>query len=55
MSVSSIGSGSAAVQAAAPQPKPVDLPNDGDADDVKSAPVQSAPAPGTGQAVDKTA
>mgnify|MGYP003352386541 FL=1 len=28
---------------------------DGDADDAVKAPVQAAPAPGTGQVVDKTA
>ena len=32
-----------------------DLPHDGDADDVAPATVQAAPAPGTGQVVDKTA
>ncbi len=55
MSVSSIGSNNAAAQLAAAQSKPVDLPHDGDSDDVAPAPVQAAPAPGTGQIVDKKA
>jgi len=56
MNVSSVSSGPAAAQvAAAAQPKPADAPHDGDGDDVKAAPVAAANAPGTGQAVDKTA
>ncbi len=52
MSISAVGSGSVAPP---PQPAPkVDQPHDGDSDDVKP-PVQAAPAPGTGKAVDKTA
>jgi hypothetical protein len=33
----------------------VDQPHDGDSDDVGAAPAKAAPAPGTGQLVDKTA
>ncbi len=40
---------------AASQSKAADTPRDGDGDDVAATPVQAAPAPGTGQAVDKTA
>ena len=55
MSVSSIGPSNATAQMlAATQSKVADVPNDGDADD-HAAPVQAAPAPGTGQDVDKTA
>jgi hypothetical protein len=56
MSVSAVGS-SPPIQA--PTPQKVDRPNDGDGDsnDVGggSAPVQAAPAPGTGAVVNKTA
>jgi hypothetical protein len=58
MSVSSVGS-SPPIQA--PTPQKVDRPNDGDGDsnDVggakSAAPVQAAPAPGTGAVVNKTA
>ncbi len=56
MNVSSVSSSPGAAQsAAASQPKPADLPHDGDSDDVKAAPVVAAKAPGTGQVVDKTA
>jgi len=58
MSISSIGASSstAAILAASQaQSQAVDPPNDGDSDDVGSAPVQAAPAPGTGQLVDQTA
>jgi len=58
MSVSSIGSSSsmaAMLAASQSQSQAVDQPNDGDSDDVGAAPVQAAPAPGTGQLVDKTA
>lgn len=56
MSVSSVSSAPVAAQAAAAaQPKPADLPHDGDSDDVKAAPVAAATAPGIGQVVDKTA
>jgi hypothetical protein len=37
------------------QSQTVDQPNDGDSDDVGGAQVKAAPAPGTGQLVDKTA
>ena len=56
MSVSSVGPSNAAAQiAVATQSKAIDSPHDGDGDDVAAAPVQAAAAPGTGQAVDKTA
>ena len=56
MNVSSVSSSQIAAQtAAAAQPKPADQPHDGDSDDVKAAPVAAAPAPGTGQVVDKKA
>ena len=55
MSVSSVGPSNAAAQVAAAQPKAIDPPHDGDGDDAAAAPVQAAPAPGTGQAVNKTA
>ena len=42
----------AAQIAAAAQSKAIDSPHDGDGDDVAAAPVQAAPAPGTGLAVD---
>ena len=55
MTISSVGSAHAAPigpeRAEGPGPD-----NDGDADDIGAAtPVQAAPAPGTGQLVDKTA
>ncbi|MEW6452199.1 MAG: hypothetical protein AB1490_16195 [Pseudomonadota bacterium] len=55
MSVASVGSASTAP--VMPAQVKVDRPNDGDADDVggAKAPVQAAPAPGTGQVVDKRA
>ena len=37
------------------QSQVVDQPHDGDSDDVGAAPTKAAPAPGTGQLVDKTA
>ena len=54
MSVTSVGASSAvAAKMVASQAKPVtDMPHDGDSDDAK---VQAAPAPGTGQVVDKRA
>jgi hypothetical protein len=56
MNVSSVGANPVAAQAsAAAQPKPADLPHDGDSDDVKAAPVAAATAPGVGQVVDKKA
>jgi len=54
MSVSSIGPSNATAQMLAATQSKADAPNDGDADD-HAAPVQAAPAPGTGQDVDKTA
>lgn len=56
MSVSSVGANPGlASMIAASQSKVADTPHDGDGDDVAAAPVQAAPAPGTGQAIDKTA
>ena len=56
MSVSSVGANPGlASMIAASQSKAADTPHDGDGDDVAAAPVQAAPAPGTGQAIDKTA
>ena len=59
MSISSVGSSSGAAQMlatlqASQASQPIDLPNDGDGD-AGDAPVQAAPAPGTGLTVDKTA
>jgi hypothetical protein len=59
MSISSVSSSSGAAQLlaalqASQASQPVDLPNDGDGD-AGDSPVQAAPAPGTGLAVDKTA
>ena len=56
MSVSSIGPSSAAAQIiATAQAKGPDMPNDGDGDAGDAPKVQSAPPPGMGQLVDKTA
>lgn len=56
MSVSSVGANPGlASMIAASQSKAADAPHDGDGDDVVAAPVQAAPAPGTGQTVNKTA
>jgi hypothetical protein len=55
MSVSGIGGASAASQPLqVTQPK-VERPNDGDGDAGDAPKVQATPAPGTGQAVNKTA
>jgi len=58
MSISSIGGSpamAAMLAASQTQGQVADQPHDGDSDDVGAAPVKSAPAPGTGQLVDKTA
>lgn len=57
MSISSVSSNAPAYAAKAAEAKEVGPENDGDSDDAgaKAAPVQSAPPPGLGQIVDKTA
>ena len=55
MSISAVGSGSPAPVTPQPAAK-VDSAHDGDSDDAAvKAPVQAAPAPGTGVAVNKSA
>ena len=55
MSVSAVGAGNGVPVTPQPTAK-VDAPHDGDSDDAAAkAPVQAAPAPGTGVVVNKTA
>jgi hypothetical protein len=58
MSISSVGASpsmAAMLATGQSQSQVADQPHDGDSDDAVAASVKAAPAPGTGQLVDKTA